>query len=327
MSALNRDRLPVHTVRTGGGVHVDCRCGVVVRFMLHHDAKTSPAVDLPPGGGATALVPNAFPLPAGPIESGGSCPGFTDSCHSCYALNLEARYKNFGAGASANFAGLHHLYRCGGRRAVVGALVEMVNESAQRQRALGVGRPVFRWHSDGDIFARWYGNAIRETVEKTSGVDHWIYSRSLGHVTALLPAPENLRVYVSADAFNWREAGRVAVKHGLPVALLADDRGQAVALWARLSSLGPVPVPLECPVERWRHDGLNVPNYVTGPDGRRASARRGGSGVGACVACQACLPGGDRSVTFILHGGKISPKVGSRLGSAVRRRVPLGVKL
>jgi len=222
---------------------------------------------------------------------------------------------------------LRHLYDCGGRRAVVGALVALVEESAQRQRALGVGRPVFRWHSDGDIFARWYGNAIRETVEQTGGVDHWIYTRSLGHVTALLPAPGNFRVYVSADSFNWRDAGRVAVKHGLPVALLADNREQAVSLWARIASVGAVPVPLECPVYRWAHDGLNVPSYVTGPDGRRATARRGGSGVGACIACQACLPGGDRSVTFILHGGKASSTSGGRLGSAVRRRVPLGVAL
>lgn len=327
MASLNRDRLPVHTVRTGGTVDIACRCGVSLRFMLHHDAKTSPAVDLPAKGGAKATVPNAFPLPAGPVELGGTCRGFTEACHSCYALAMEGRFQNYANGVAGNLAGLHHLYRCGGRRAVVDALTQLVEESARRQRALGVSRPVFRWHSDGDIFARWYGNAIRATVVATPGVDHWLYTRSLGHSSTLLPIPENLRAYVSADAFNWRQAGKTALRHGLPVALLADDREQATALWARIMTLGDIPAPLECPVFRWAKDGLDVPMYVAGPDGRRATARRGGTGVGACVACQACLPGGDRSVTFILHGGKTSPESGKRLSAALRRRIPLGVTL
>jgi len=56
----------------GGGVGVVCRCGVSLRFMLHHDAKTAPLVAIKANGSASALIPNAFPLPVGPIENGGS---------------------------------------------------------------------------------------------------------------------------------------------------------------------------------------------------------------------------------------------------------------
>jgi len=311
---------------TGGRVVVPCRCGVSVSFMLHHDAKTAPGVRVEPSGRAVAVVANAFPLPAGPLDMGGSCPGATSECRNCYAAGLESWAPAFRRGASANLAGLRHLYGCGGVRAVASALVELVQTSERAQRARGVGRPAFRWHSDGDVFAAWYARAIVRAVDATPGVEHWAYTRTLSAV-AILKRARGLSLYVSADRANLIQAGRVAVRHGVPVALLASDPGDAVGLWATLSASVPGAVsarPVTCPASgKWAGDGLDVPAHVVGADGRRASARRGASGVGACIACRVCLPSGSgRPVTFLVHGGHARGDSGGRLGAAVtvRRR-------
>lgn len=211
---------------------------------------------------------------------------------------------------------------------MVRALVAIVERSADLQRVAGVVRPAFRWHSDGDIFAAWYARAIRRAVLATPGVDHWLYTRSLGLVRHLLPAPKNLAVYISADSFNVVRAAKVAGRYGLPVAMLANDRAHAVALWARARAVAPgLPSPILCPaVGKWARDaatsGTGVPGHVVGPDGRRSTAVPGGPAVGACIACQVCLPGGSgRSVTFTVHGGRARPGSPGRLGAAVAVRL------
>ena len=73
-----------------GRLWIPCGCGVSVSFMLHHDAKTAPGVRVEPSGRAVAVVANAFPLPAGPLDVGGSCPGATSECRNCYAAGLES---------------------------------------------------------------------------------------------------------------------------------------------------------------------------------------------------------------------------------------------
>jgi hypothetical protein len=307
----------------GGGVGVVCRCGVSLRFMLHHDAKTAPLVAIKANGSASALIPNAFPLPVGPLENGGSCDATTSACVDCYAANLESLYGNFGRGASANLANLEHLKACGGQRAVVAALVACVQHSESQQRARGVARPSFRWHSGGDIFAAWYGRAIRAAVVASPGVAHWIYTRDAVKVKSLLPVPDNLRVMLSADSENVARMARAGYKLGLPLAMLADDQAHAVALWARAAAAAPVVAPIECPATgKYARDGQGVAAHVVGPDRRRSSAVRGGSGVGACVACLVCLPVGRvRGVTFLLHGGKNNGATAGRLGAAVAVRV------
>ncbi|CAB5223093.1 hypothetical protein UFOVP366_49 [uncultured Caudovirales phage] len=296
--------------------------------MLHHDAKTAPAVAINEKGGASALVPNAFPLPVGPLELGGSCDAVTSACVDCYAGGLEARAPQYGAGAGVNLANLHHLKACGGQSSVSSALWAIVQHSENAQRARGVVSPCFRWHSGGDIFATWYGRAIRSAVVATSSVDHWIYTRDAVKVKSLFPAPDNLRVFLSADSENVAKMARAGHKLGLPLAMLADDQAHAVALWARAVAVAPVVSPIVCPVSgKWARDGLGVSSHVAGVDGRRASVARGSLGVGACVACGVCLPGGRvRGVTFLLHGGKNTGKTAGRLGAAVRRRsIPLAV--
>lgn len=324
MGRLDRFANPV--VTQGAGVSVKCgKCGGELRLLLHKDSKTSPSVALPVVKGrveAKAVVPNAFHLPAGPVDVGGSCPGSTEACKNCYGAGLE-RYPGFARSASGNLAAIRHLYACGGVREVERALVAIVQRSADIQRVAGVVRPAFRWHSDGDIFSAWYARAIRRAVLATPGVDHWLYTRSLGLVRHLLPAPVNLSVYISADAFNLTKAVKVAERYGLPVAMLADDRRHAVALWARARAIAPgLPSPVLCPVVGKWADGSGIPGHVVGPDGRRGSAVAGGSGVGACIACGLCLPGGaTRSVTFTVHGGRAKLGNLGRLGAAVALRL------
>jgi len=324
---MRKDRLPTVIASPGGGVVVLCRCGLSLRFMLHHDAKTSPIVDIPFKGSAKALVPNALPLPVGPINAGGSCDATTSACVDCYAANLESLYGAFARGASVNLSNLQHLKQCAGQTAVVSALVACVQHSENQQRARGVVSPCFRWHSGGDIFATWYGRAMRSAVVATSSVDHWIYTRDAVKVKSLLPAPDNLRVFLSADSENVAKMARAGSRLGLPLAMLADNQTHAVELWARALAVASVPSAVECPATgKWARDGVDVSAHVVGLDGRRSSAVRGGLGVGACVACGVCLPGGRvRGVTFLLHGGKNNGKTAGRLGSAVSVRVRRGL--
>jgi hypothetical protein len=224
--------------------------------------------------------------------------------------------------ASGNLDGLRHVYECGGRRAVVDVLVKVVQHSEREQRARGIASPCFRWQSGGDLFAEWYAKAIWEVVRQTSGVDHWLYTRSLGYVRHLVPVLPNLRVYVSADRYNVRQASRIASRYGLPVSMLADDETEAVALWAVAHSVGVIPSPVLCPVVGSYDDGGEVPAHVVGADGRRSSARIGSPAVGACVACGVCLPGGsDRSVTFTVHGKRGNPSTGGHMARAVAVRL------
>lgn len=312
----------------GGAVHVQCRCGVSLRLGLHFDAKTAPAVNVERSGRAVASVANAWPLPAGPLESGGSCSGATSACRDCYGAGIEARSPQYARLVSANLANLQHLYECGGRRAVVGALVEVVRHSESQQRALGVASPVFRWHSDGDIFAEWYARAIRQVVEQTDSVDHWIYTRTLGAVRHLVGA-RNFRVFVSADRFNVVQASRVAGRYGVGLAMLATDRADSVALWARALAVAPSvggSGAVVCPASKWAGDSVNAPAHVVGSDGRRVSARRGAPAVGACVACGLCLPdGAQHGITFLVHGGQARGESAGRLGGAVALRVRRGL--
>lgn len=327
---MRRDRFALAKGAQGAGVLVCCKCGREIRLTLHYDAKTAPGVmierDSRGRTQARATVPNAFPLPAGPLDVGGSCPGVTEACRNCYAAGLESWAPGFRRAAAANLDGLRELYRCGGSRAVVRALVAVVERSEDLQRAAGVAAPVFRWHSDGDLFSAWYARAVRRAIVQTPGVDHWLYTRSLGLVRYLLPVAQNCRIYLSGDRFNVEAVARSAKRYGLPVAMLADNEAEAAALWARVLAVAPVPAPVLCPaVGKWAReaasDGTGIPAHVVGPDGRRSSARPNGVGVGACVACGVCLPGGSRSVTFTVHGGTAKGESLGRLGAAVRVRL------
>lgn len=310
---------------TRGRLSVVCRCGASLSLMLHHDAKTAPAVMVEKSGRCVAAVANAWPLPSGPVELGGSCPGATSACRDCYAAGLEAAYTAFRRGCSDNLEALQHLYGCGGVALVGRVLADVVRHSERAQRARGVVRPAFRWHSSGDVFADWYARAIVRAVDATPGVEHWAYTRTLSAV-GILKRARGLSVYVSADFDNVERAARAAVRHGVPIAMLANDSAHAVALWGRAvaaaPALGERGRAVSCPAAgKWAHDGRDVGGHVVGADGRRASVSRGAPGVGACIACRVCLPSGSgRPVTFLVHGGRARGDSGGRLGAVVRLR-------
>lgn len=318
-----RDRLPQSPAMSGGWVTV----ADGVRLYIQADAKTAPSVLIDARGAARADIHNAFPLPVGPLDMGGTCDRTTPACRECYAAGIENLSPALARNASHNLATLRSLYGNGGRAGagrVVAALVAVVEHSARQQTARGVRRPAFRWQSGGDLFAPWYARAIRETMRQTPTVDHWLYTRDNVNARHLLPVPDNGRVYLSADEHNAPTMARTSARLGLPVAVLADDRRHAVAVWAQLAAVAPVAGrPFECPATgRHVDDGTGVAAHVVGPDGRRSTVRPGAPGVGACIACAVCLPGGPvRPVTFLQHGGKGSPDSRGKLGAAVAVRV------
>jgi len=283
------------------------RCGSVVTFALMHDAKTSGGVWWDPRKGATATVPNGFGLPAGPVDIGGSCPGATAACQSCYAAVLESAYPGLREMLAANLAAVRHLLDHGGPAALGATLGALVRHSERLQRADGIARPVFRWHPDGDIFSADYARAIRAAAIASPGCEQWIYTRSTGYVRHLVGV-EHLHVLVSVDRYNVARAARVAARYGLPVAILADDDDERRAIWDRVRRWDPegrIPPAVGCPAAgRWQNDGRG-PAHIVGPDGRRSSLVKGETAAGACVACRICLPSspvGPRSVVFLRHG-------------------------
>lgn len=300
------DRMPTverRSGRSGSGARasVPCRgCGSTLTGALMHDAKTSPGVHWSTSGGAIATVPNAWALPAGPLDAGGTCPGATPECEGCYAAVLETAYPSFRGMLDDNRDAVMHALACGGVVSCAELLTSVVRRSVDLQRADGVRRPVFRWHADGDIMSMSYGRAMRRAILATPDVAHWGYTRTLGAVRLFDGVP-NFRLYVSADRENLDRASAVARRWGRPLAMLADDPTDAGTLWERVGDA--VPAPVTCPASgRWQTDGVG-PAHVVGPDGRRSTLVRGGPAVGACVSCAVCLPGNRvRSVTFLRHG-------------------------
>jgi len=325
-----RDYLPTNPRRSGQSHRymIECPgCGEWLPAALHADAKTAPSVMFESTGRATATVGNAWILPVGPPELGGACASTTEPCRSCYAASLEAAYTSLAMMAQDNLASVRHVAEHG-VDALAAWLAVMVDQSVAEQHALGIRRPTFRWHSGGDLGAlvgtdvprHTYPRAIRRACKLTPHVEHWLYTRelwALGSVTG----PNNLRVYVSADEDNLDRAAAAASRHNLPVALLANDETHAGVMWNQIRDTWPDLAPhLGCPATgKWRHDNRG-PAHIVGPDGRRSTLTRGETAVGACTACQACLPNSaPRSVTFTVHNP------GKRLDAAVRRRIPVSV--
>lgn len=267
------------------------------RLGLQYDAKTAGAV-LWGKGGAAALVPNAFGLPAGPLEVGGSCSGATTVCAAvCYAAAGEAYAPGLRAMYAHNLEAVRDLLGARGWRDLARAFVEIVEASADMQRRAGIERPSFRWHSSGDILGRRHARAILEAARATPGVDHWLYTRTLEVADILEGAPGNLRAFLSADRDNIGAVSSAARAYGLPVALLVSDRLEASRLLEGLEGRAVV-----CPAAggKYSSDG-RAPAHITARDGSRR-LERGGLAAGACSTCGLCLPGGAAaSIVFVDH--------------------------
>ena len=291
-------------------------------LQLHADAKTTPLAFWGGDRRPVAVIPNAFPLPSGSPEIGGTCPQLSpNACQACYAARMESGpFAEFARVASRNLDTLNALRRVG-RGAVVDALCALVDRSTALQVASGVSVPSFRWLSSGDLFSSWFAAAIRRVQLARPSVQFWGYTRSIRFLRHLIGdgLPDNARWFVSVDADNVRTHGKAAARWGLPAAYLAASTNELAALRVTVEGFrGEAVSRVICPASgAWRSDGLGA-SYVSGRDGRRASLARG-QVVGACVACVACLPSSTvRDVGFLRHGGAGSAAVWQRLD--LRRR-------
>lgn len=302
-------------------VRVETPAGIL---QLHADSKTSPLGWWGADRRPVAVIPNAFALPSGPIESGGTCPQLSpNACRACYAARLEGGpFADFSRMTSRNLATLERLKEYG-QRAVVDALLQLVDRSTALQLGAGVASPSFRWMSSGDLFAPWFASAVRDVQRERPSVTFWGYTRSVRYLTYLFgrsSLPNNARWFVSVDADNVANHSRAAERYGLPVAYLAKDRAELVLLRAVVDSVrGERETGIICPAGGvWSRDGRG-PSYVAGKDGKRETLTRG-QVVGACAACAACLPTkAARDIAFIQHGGQASGDTWQRL--AIRRGV------
>jgi len=293
-------------------------------LQLHADAKTGPLAFWRDDRRPVSVVPNAFALPAGPVEGGGTCPQLSPTaCRACYAVRLEVGpFDDFGRVIARNLDTVRGLRVAGGKY-LTEALGALVDRSAALQTAAGVRVPSFRWFSSGDIFAPWLAAAVRDVQRARPSVAFWGYTRSVKYLPNLLGRsglPKNARWFVSVDPENVATHGKAAARYGLPVAYLAANSAEAVELRVRVEEMrGEVWGRVTCPAGGvWAGDGLG-PSYVSGLDGRRASLVRGHV-AGACAACGACLPAGAvRDVVFLRHGGAGSAETFQRL--EVRRAV------
>jgi hypothetical protein len=292
-------------------------------LQLHADAKTTPLAHWAGDRRPVAVIPNAFALPSGPLDVGGTCPQLSpNACQACYAARLESGpFAEFARVTVRNLDTLNALHKVG-KRAAVDALCALVDRSAALQIAAGVASPSFRWMSSGDIFAPWFAVVVREVQRARPGVTFWGYTRSVRYLRHLIGdgLPDNARWFVSVDADNVRTHGKAAARWGLPCAYLAATSGELARLRVAVEEMrGSVLPRVICPAGGvWKGDGLG-PSYVSGRDGRRVSVAPGRVS-GACVACAACLPGAAvRDVGFIRHGGAGSAAVWQRL--ALRRGV------
>ncbi|MGA0926994.1 MAG: GP88 family protein [Burkholderiaceae bacterium] len=285
-------------------------CGLEVFVKLSADSKTSPGGIWDARKGATATYANALTLPAGHPDMGGSCPGFTEACRGCYAKAIE-RYDAVSNLARRNLEQLHHVERCAGAVGLRRVFRDVLNHSAGYQLRDGITSPTFRWSAGGDVYSVAMARAIHQAHKARPDVSGWIYTRSLFAVRHLAGL-DNLRVFVSADRFNFERATATAKRWGVQIATLADSETEEIVK----ASHGVI-----CPASggKWSRDGK--PAHVVAPGARpRRDLVRGGETVGACIRCRLCLPGGaSRNVVFLRHGGNRDnfPNVPVSIGGGV----------
>jgi len=275
-------------------------CSLAIVVTLSADSKTSPGGIWDTRKGAVATYANALTLPAGHPSIGGSCPGFTEACRGCYAKAIE-RYDAVSQLARRNLEALRHVELCAGAVGLRRVFVAILDHVAEYQRRDGITSPTFRWSAGGDVYSVAMARAIAAAHRSRPDVAGWIYTRSLFAVRYLANGGDNLRVFVSADQFNIRQAEKVAGRWNVPVAYLADTAGDNFLSASERVGVSSV----VCPASggKWSHDGK--PAHVVAPGTRpRQDLVKGGETVGACIRCRLCLPGGRTSdVVFIRHGG------------------------
>lgn len=267
---------------------------------LTHDRKVSPKGwwQAPNGkrktvvnGRWVATIPNSFGLPAGT-----TCPGKTDFCFSCYAMNNERGYPIVHQKMMHNFDMLTHqvpinlmglvgtVYLGKSITGMEHYLSEMVDRFIAECKRINLSpeKWLFRIHWDGDFFSLDYARAWCITILKHPEVKFWAYTRSFVgpvDVVPILADIENLALYLSADEYNIDAAlDTVATFPTVLLALCAED-------YASGRRLAPDSDAIPCPENNNR-----IP--LMGPDKKEP-----GNGIGACVTCRLC-PDSRRDILF-----------------------------
>ena len=288
------------------------------RAFLSSDLKCSPVAGTSADGTARASdsVRMATWLPSGPT---GTCPGASTYCHNpdgtlvCYSDRLERGRPALGRLVVDRLHVWQSLTQ-GEKVTLCAAIIQqtilMQTEPGPLSTHAGhpVAAPILRIGAGGDLdtpgTGQAWADALHWAADQYPTFRAWIYSRSymldapakralfagagdpLGPLADGIAAGRlpNLAAYLSTDpAMVDRTRRALAGRYAhLPVAVLADDRTQAVAL---LDDLGRNPARrLVCPTER---DAHQWPLAMRRPDEPYAR--------GACARCTACIaPAGSR---------------------------------
>jgi hypothetical protein len=282
------------------------------RAFLSSDLKCSPVAGTSADGTprASDSVRMATWLPSGPPATGGTCGGASTYCHNpdgtlvCYSDRLERGRPSLGRLVVDRLRVWESLTQ-GEKTTLCGAIIQqtirMQTEPGPLSTHAGhpVATPILRIGAGGDLdtagTAHAWVDALHWAADQYPTFRAWIYSRSYGldglddPLGPLADAiahgrTPNLSAYLSTDpAMVDRTRQALAGRYAhLPVAVLADDRTQALAI---LDDLGRNPARrLVCPTDRAAHPWPLAMRRPSEPYAR-----------GACARCTACTtPAGSR---------------------------------
>lgn len=196
-------------------------------------------------------APNAFSLPAASVDGLAHCPGSTPTCRaSCYVRGLAKHAPNVYAAYQSNAA-------------LLDAVLANTDDGLWLASARALGAWIaancaggFRWHVSGDVRGGDHAAWISRVCFESPNVRHWIYTRTLSAVPALMLA-RNLTVNVSADRDNYADARDCAIQNGARLAYMATaDEFKDV------ERLGPGAIGIPGDLLRMPHDSVVVfPDY------------------------------------------------------------------
>jgi hypothetical protein len=135
---------------------------------------------------------SAFSLPAGPIGKGGTCPGATRACESCYAMKGRHHFRAVQTAIVRNKLLLTKLNKHKSFNKAVSLLLEMVPENAT----------IFRIHESGDFYSQWYVQVWTKVVAGRPNVRFWAYTRSFHLDFYKLVVQSNFELWASTDDYN-----------------------------------------------------------------------------------------------------------------------------
>ncbi len=155
------------------------------------------------------------------------CPQRTPTCErACYVQNLAAAQPDLHAMYAHNSRTMREILEDGPlTRTAWGFLLGIwIHEHAQGG---------FRWHVSGDVISRDHAKVIRLVCKVADPIPCWIYTRSFDYLEPLLEVSTtrggNLAINLSADRDNYRQAGALAMEHGLRVCYLSTELGDVPA--------------------------------------------------------------------------------------------------